>query len=318
MALINCPECGRRVSDKAAACPGCGYPIAGTEVAGGGTRKNEDNEENCYTAEQIENESFVRALPAVLCLGSSLGEYCEGDVWVWGGTAQSYKHEDKVELMDGGIMAGDRLVSYKQMRDVRCTTKKSYDIKVSPGGYGAAGATIGNVAVMSGRQYPETYKEVLTGLYKLIIEYVDIDTRENSTITLSTLSDPSYMARRIKEAMEGKGPSASGGRIILNIASSPLDKYGWAELDDDRIAQAIPLVGKYLVELKVKELGHDYSADFEVKYVIMKHNITCDEPLYARVAKSLMADPTERKRERSIKLATAAAVTVLLIILFWL
>lgn len=28
MALIECPECGRQVSDKALACPGCGCPIA--------------------------------------------------------------------------------------------------------------------------------------------------------------------------------------------------------------------------------------------------------------------------------------------------
>lgn len=28
MTLINCPECGREVSDKAASCPQCGYPIA--------------------------------------------------------------------------------------------------------------------------------------------------------------------------------------------------------------------------------------------------------------------------------------------------
>lgn len=27
MALISCPECGREVSDKANACPNCGYPI---------------------------------------------------------------------------------------------------------------------------------------------------------------------------------------------------------------------------------------------------------------------------------------------------
>lgn len=28
MALITCPECGNQVSDKAAACPKCGAPIA--------------------------------------------------------------------------------------------------------------------------------------------------------------------------------------------------------------------------------------------------------------------------------------------------
>lgn len=27
MALINCPECGKEVSDKAANCPNCGYPL---------------------------------------------------------------------------------------------------------------------------------------------------------------------------------------------------------------------------------------------------------------------------------------------------
>ena len=27
MALINCPECGKEISDKASSCPSCGYPI---------------------------------------------------------------------------------------------------------------------------------------------------------------------------------------------------------------------------------------------------------------------------------------------------
>jgi hypothetical protein len=29
VALVQCPECGRQVSDQAASCPGCGYPIGG-------------------------------------------------------------------------------------------------------------------------------------------------------------------------------------------------------------------------------------------------------------------------------------------------
>jgi hypothetical protein len=34
MALVTCPECGKRVSDRAAACPGCGHPIAGAPGSG--------------------------------------------------------------------------------------------------------------------------------------------------------------------------------------------------------------------------------------------------------------------------------------------
>lgn len=32
MALINCPECGKQISDRAPACPNCGCPISATPV----------------------------------------------------------------------------------------------------------------------------------------------------------------------------------------------------------------------------------------------------------------------------------------------
>ncbi len=33
MAMVECAECGKEVSDKAANCPSCGAPIAGIQVA---------------------------------------------------------------------------------------------------------------------------------------------------------------------------------------------------------------------------------------------------------------------------------------------
>ena len=33
MALISCPECSREVSDQAAACPHCGYPLSPRRTA---------------------------------------------------------------------------------------------------------------------------------------------------------------------------------------------------------------------------------------------------------------------------------------------
>ena len=32
MALTQCPECSRDVSDRAASCPGCGYPLRPSEL----------------------------------------------------------------------------------------------------------------------------------------------------------------------------------------------------------------------------------------------------------------------------------------------
>ena len=34
MALITCPECGKKVSDLAKTCPDCGYPIAAMKPSG--------------------------------------------------------------------------------------------------------------------------------------------------------------------------------------------------------------------------------------------------------------------------------------------
>jgi uncharacterized paraquat-inducible protein A len=35
MALITCPECDAKISDKAHACPSCGYPMAQTQPSKG-------------------------------------------------------------------------------------------------------------------------------------------------------------------------------------------------------------------------------------------------------------------------------------------
>lgn len=47
MAMINCPECGKEVSDKAANCPGCGCPI-GFGSAGAGTNGAQYHQANTY------------------------------------------------------------------------------------------------------------------------------------------------------------------------------------------------------------------------------------------------------------------------------
>lgn len=49
MALIECPECGQKVSDKAEKCINCGYPIS--------NNKTEENISDSVTENNIENFS---------------------------------------------------------------------------------------------------------------------------------------------------------------------------------------------------------------------------------------------------------------------
>lgn len=39
--LINCPECGKEISDKAESCPKCGYPLKASKDSDKGESKGD-------------------------------------------------------------------------------------------------------------------------------------------------------------------------------------------------------------------------------------------------------------------------------------
>ena len=55
--MRECPECGREVSDAAAACPGCGYPLAGA----------------AYQAEVVRCVTSGKAVASLVCSLVGLG-----------------------------------------------------------------------------------------------------------------------------------------------------------------------------------------------------------------------------------------------------
>jgi len=60
MALINCPECNKEISDKAPACPGCGSPIAAAkESAGSGVPQLQTIQE---TSKQLKTQMVMSLL----------------------------------------------------------------------------------------------------------------------------------------------------------------------------------------------------------------------------------------------------------------
>ena len=59
MALIECPECKRAVSDRADACPGCGHPIA-TDAAGSANKSPAPQQSPKPTKDQAKDQDPVK------------------------------------------------------------------------------------------------------------------------------------------------------------------------------------------------------------------------------------------------------------------
>lgn len=64
MALIHCPECGREISDQAAACPGCGYPLS---------KQNTHTKDDTFLeASRQRDRRFLRIAGPLLLVGIAL------------------------------------------------------------------------------------------------------------------------------------------------------------------------------------------------------------------------------------------------------
>lgn len=75
MALIKCPECGKELSDKAASCPNCAYPIA--QKTDGKKRVTKKKKSNKWLGSQALGSMMV--LFGLLFLASSDME--TGGIW---------------------------------------------------------------------------------------------------------------------------------------------------------------------------------------------------------------------------------------------
>ncbi len=64
MAIITCPECGHRVSDKATACPSCAYPMG---VSSGAVSDEPQPNPGVQTIERTGKQ--FKAMQAFGCLG---------------------------------------------------------------------------------------------------------------------------------------------------------------------------------------------------------------------------------------------------------
>ena len=68
MALIKCPECNNEISDKAATCIHCGYPLPGKDAIKATGNKNNNNKK--FSFKNISKRSkALLAISTVLIIG---------------------------------------------------------------------------------------------------------------------------------------------------------------------------------------------------------------------------------------------------------
>lgn len=201
MALINCPECNKDISDKAAACPSCGFPIQNSSPA----------------AEEIQCPEF----PMDMEVGKQILSL-SGDTQC---TVKYDRGENEIaieKVPPGGTMnvvlcangIGLRVLMFKimdihhsQIISMKETTNQEL-LKVDKSTIGRAvvgglilgplGAVIGGMSALGG-------SSKIKNKYYLIINYWDAKNRKATSLLLGSDRPVSPFISRVKKEGDKKG-----------------------------------------------------------------------------------------------------------------
>lgn len=202
MALINCPECDKQVSDKAKACPNCGFPI--DELS------------------KVEDQLKFPKLPIDLSVGEQIpanfrGKYNNEEnviTKINPGIVHVIMHQNGISI-SGPFFSNPYSIHNAQIIDLKQTSRKelgtlSKDLigRAVVGAiiYGPVGAAIG--ALTAKNQHDEHF---------LIINYWDIDTKSAQSLLIS--SDKFLITTFIKKYKEVVANSARHQENSKSIVS---------------------------------------------------------------------------------------------------
>jgi hypothetical protein len=200
MALTNCPECNKEISDKANSCPGCGFPI---------------NEKNNLVIKEKEEILVFPRLPENLQIGKQIVNWKQ-DAGIKG---EFQRDENVIENIPTGkvnvilhthgiSLTSDWYLTFveihnSQIIDLKTTTRaelvnldKSVIGRAAVGGLilGPLGAIIGGMSGVGS-------KEKLKDVSYLIINYWDLKTKLPQTLLIrgEKINISSFITRYKKE-----------------------------------------------------------------------------------------------------------------------
>jgi DNA-directed RNA polymerase subunit RPC12/RpoP len=204
MALINCFECGKEISDKAASCPHCGAPLEKIVI---NSKQDSDSSEN------LELLTFPN-LPLDLGIGKQITNWAfdacfEGfydgrentNSKIPSGKVSVLLHTHGIQIMSGlnfYSIHNTQIISLKKTtQEELAQIDKSVIGRAVVGGLilGPLGAIVGGMSGIGN-------KEKFINKHYFIINYWDIETQSAQTILISSQEDTkiaSFIMRQQKE-----------------------------------------------------------------------------------------------------------------------
>jgi len=118
MALIKCPECGKEISDKAVACPNCGFPLDQLEKDNS-IEKEDDGKLYKVILKNVPTDAKVKAIKIIRDIHSNFG------------LAEAKKFVETIpNTVTTGLIYSDAIKLQKEFTDIGITVEVEVDEKV--------------------------------------------------------------------------------------------------------------------------------------------------------------------------------------------
>jgi hypothetical protein len=187
MALINCPECKKEISDKAEACPNCGYPINNV--------KSDDLlcpefPNDLSIGEQITNWTYDAALK---------GEYVSSNNndKIPSGTIHILLHKNGIKLC-GTLFTPIKEIHKSQIISLERITSKELEDKSVIGRAAVGAVLLGPLGALVGGMSGIGSKQ--KNKYYIIINYWDTGTKKPCSLSVGSKDEvKNFIARSAKE-----------------------------------------------------------------------------------------------------------------------
>lgn len=240
MALINCPECGKQVSDRAIACPDCGCPIASTAaVANEAATPVAQKSEVVLKKKKKATLIIAISVMVVLFLVSTTAvylyvtAYSPKAVQAQAEVAQYQEYCDTVELYNDGAYA-EALVRFEEMQNYENSVEIARWCKYE----------LGKAAMVA-------FDWETAALYFTDLSYGESDTM---------LTDCSFMLaleQSVLRRMEINAKESSDYRSLVSTELAYLEEYRNATFYDGKIKLQ---AGKYIkgLDTQLDSLTYDY------------------------------------------------------------